>query len=79
MITRYPTARLETLIDSRVDDLRAYHLPARCPVWRLGRQGWPDGLILAPQQAARLVLSPESEAADEALVVSLTGQTETST
>lgn len=72
-------ARLAQLIDVRVDDLRAYHLPARCPVWRLGRQGWPDGLILAPQQAARLVLSPESEAADEAVVASLTGKTETST
>ena len=71
--------RLERLIDCRVDDLRAYHLPARCPVWRLGRQGWPDGLILAPQQAARLVLSPESEASDNALVASLTNQTETST
>ena len=36
-----PLAQLLRLIDSRVDDLRAYHLPARCPLWRLGRQAWP--------------------------------------
>ena len=59
-------ARLEHLIDTRADDLRAYHLPASCPVWRLGRQGWPEGLILAPRDAARLLLSPEVGAADAA-------------
>ncbi len=72
-------ARLERLIDTRVDDLRAYHLPARCPVWRLGRQAWPEGLVLAPRDAARLVLSPESESADEAVEASLVGQFEAST
>ena len=56
-------ARLEQLIDARVDDLRAYHLPASCPVWRLGQQAWPEGLILAPREAARLLLSPEIEPA----------------
>lgn len=47
---------LEAEIDVRVDDLRAYHLPASCPVWRLGLQEWPAGLWLEPVQAARLLL-----------------------
>lgn len=40
-------AELERLIDSRVDDLRAYHVPERCRVWALGRQSLPDGVELA--------------------------------
>ena len=54
---------LKALIDIKVDDLRAYHLPARCPVWRLGRQEWPDELCLSPGEAVRLLQSP-AEAAD---------------
>ena len=48
-------AAIELLIDGRVDDVRAYHLPARCPVWRLGRQEWPEGLYLSPHEAVRLL------------------------
>ena len=47
---------LEAEINLGEDDLRAYHLPASCPVWRLGYQSWPDGLYLAPAQAARLLM-----------------------
>ncbi len=58
---------LEAVIDSRRDDLRAYHLPAACPVWRLGTQHWPDGITLAPAHAARLLIDaarPEEAAED---------------
>ena len=48
-------AALESLIDPQVDDVRAYHLPARCPVWRLGRQEWPEGLYLSPNEAVNLL------------------------
>ena len=63
---------LGRLIDRRVDDLRAYHLPAQCPVWRLGRQVWPDGLSLSPSQAVRLLQSPSdatSAATDTGLCI----------
>ena len=55
-------AAIETLIDKRVDDVRAYHLPARCPVWRLGRQDWPEGLTLSPHEAVRLLQASASTA-----------------
>jgi len=42
------------LIDERVDDVRAYHLPERCAVWTLGRQALPAGILLQPQALARL-------------------------
>lgn len=48
-------ARVRTLIDPRVDDVRAYHLPERCTVWSLGAQAWPDGLCLTGTHAARLL------------------------
>lgn len=47
---------LERLINAQQDDVRAYHLPAACPVWRLGAQQWPDGLCMAPAQAMRLLM-----------------------
>lgn len=72
-------ARLELLIDVRVDDLRAYHLPAACPVWRLGQQSWPEGLILAPREAARLLLSAEVEPADAIAEASQIWQAKAST
>ena len=49
-------AALEKLINPQQDDVRAYHLPAACPVWRLGAQQWPDGLCMAPAQAMRLLM-----------------------
>lgn len=57
-------AALESLIDTGADDVRAYRLPARCPVWLLGKQNWPDGVTLSPQQAVRLLVDiGESEEA----------------
>ena len=38
--------RVQTLIDPRADDVRAYHVPAHCRVWQLGRQQFPDGVFL---------------------------------
>jgi CRISPR-associated protein Cas2 len=55
--------QLEKLLDSSFDDLRAYHMPARCPVWCMGRQGWPEGIHVSPLEAVRLLgtsLSTES-------------------
>lgn len=49
-------AELSKLIDKRVDDVRAYHLPERCVVWTLGRQALPDGVQLHPHELARLLL-----------------------
>ncbi len=57
--------QLEAEINPGEDDLRAYHLPASCPVWRLGAQDWPDGLCLAPAQAARLLMDTEHAASTE--------------
>lgn len=56
---------LEAEINTREDDLRAYHLPASCPVWRLGRQHWPEGVYLAPSQAARLLMDSAQPASPE--------------
>ncbi len=52
-------AKLKALIDERVDDLRAYHLPASCTVWSLGSQQWPDGLCLSATHAARLLMQAQ--------------------
>ena len=46
---------LRRLIDERADDLRAYHLPASCPVWSLGTQQWSDGICLSGTLAGRLL------------------------
>lgn len=48
---------LKTIIHEGVDDLRAYHLPARCQVWRLGRQAWPDGVTLTGGDALTQLLT----------------------
>ena len=59
--------KLTALIDERVDDVRAYHLPASCTVWSLGSQDWPDGICLNGTQAARLLSSAaDAEATDVA-------------
>lgn len=48
--------RIRALIDARVDDVRAYHLPERCAVWTLGRQQeWRDGELVMPGVAGRLL------------------------
>lgn len=55
--------RLRGIIDERVDDVRAYHLPAHCAVWALGTQHWPDGVSLAGMLAARLITEAASQPA----------------
>ncbi len=60
-------ARLRSLIDTRVDDVRAYHLPQRCTVWSLGTQQWPQGISLTATNAAKLLLqasAPTDQAAE---------------
>lgn len=60
-------AALEALIDTGADDVRAYHLPVQCPVWLLGKQNWPEGVTLSPQQAVRLLVDmSETEDTEEA-------------
>jgi CRISPR-associated protein Cas2 len=49
--------KLAGIIDARVDDVRAYHLPARCQVWSLGRQNWPEGLTLSGPSALQQLLA----------------------
>ena len=49
-------AQIERLIDTRVDDVRAYHLPPKCPVWTLGTQGLPEGCVIDGELAGRLLL-----------------------
>jgi CRISPR-associated protein Cas2 len=47
---------LRHLIADHSDDLRAYHLPERCPVWTLGSQHLPDGVEVDAASAAALLL-----------------------
>lgn len=47
--------RVQALIDERVDDVRAYHVPVRSQIYMLGRQGLPDGIMLGPDDAMRLL------------------------
>ena len=60
-------ATLAGLIDRRVDDLRAYHLPSSCPVWSLGTQQWPDGILLSGSLAGRLLAGIECAAEYDAI------------
>ncbi len=48
---------LERLIDPAEDDLRAYHLPQRCPVWMLGQQGQPDGVYIDAGEASKILMA----------------------
>lgn len=49
-------ARVRCLIDEQVDDVRAYHVPAHCRVWQLGRQQLPDGVYIEGSEAVRHLL-----------------------
>ncbi len=46
---------LEMLMDPRVDDIRAYHIPAHCRIWKWGRQTLPEGLAVHASVAMRLL------------------------
>ena len=50
---------LETLrgeIAEQADDVRAYHVPARCKVWAIGKQMLPDGVEVDAATASALLL-----------------------
>jgi CRISPR-associated protein Cas2 len=49
---------IKRLLDPRVDDVRAYHIPVRCTVWCMGRQSWPEGVQLTSTLAASLLGAP---------------------
>jgi CRISPR-associated protein Cas2 len=55
--------RLRGVIAVEADDVRAYHLPARCRVWTLGRQCMPEGVDVDADTAAKLLL--ETAEADQ--------------
>lgn len=56
-------AQLEALMDTRVDDVRAYRLPHDLKVWKLGRQSFPDGVVLAGSDAVRSLLQVDDQLA----------------
>lgn len=53
--------RVEGLIDRRVDDVRAYHVPAHCRVWAIGRQQLPEGVYLEGSQAVKQLLEAAAQ------------------
>jgi CRISPR-associated protein Cas2 len=56
--------KLAVLIDPKLDDIRAYHLPARCQVWSLGRQSWPADICLTGQGALSVLLNATHDTAE---------------
>jgi CRISPR-associated protein Cas2 len=49
---------LGELIDEQVDDIRVYHLPDSCKVWKLGRGGIHDGVYLDAKSVTKLFERP---------------------
>ncbi|WP_310384028.1 CRISPR-associated endonuclease Cas2 [Roseateles sp.] len=47
---------LDNIIHDQEDDVRAYHLPLHCKVWRMGRGERLDGVHLDAGSAATLLL-----------------------
>lgn len=56
--------QLESLIDARADDIRAYHVPERCPVWTLGTQNLPDGITVDAATASAWLLHRTEQVAE---------------
>lgn len=48
--------RVRDLIDQKSDDVRAYHVPAHCRIWQLGKQQFPDGIYVEGSAAVRHLL-----------------------
>jgi hypothetical protein len=71
--------RLLSLIDDKIepeDDVRAYHIPEHCPVWTLGMNFLPEGVMLSPLRAIALISSevvPNQTLAAESHSVSVSG------
>lgn len=55
--------QLAEIINPAKDDVRAYRLPHTLKVWKLGRQGLPDGLMMAGSEAVSALL--QSDAVDQ--------------
>lgn len=47
---------LAALMDTSVDDIRAYHLPEHCQVWTIGQQELPEGVELHATAVMRLLM-----------------------
>lgn len=58
-------SRIEARIDTSVDDVRAYHVPAHCRVWQLGRQQFPEGIVIAGSEAVRQLLQSATAQPDD--------------
>lgn len=59
-------ADISELINPRVDDVRAWHIPAHCKVWVYGHQATLDGVHLAGTDVTRFLTRAERKpAADE--------------
>lgn len=56
---------LESIIDSKSDDVRAYHVPAHCKVWTVGCAAMPEGVVLDGASAATLLLDRRRQPVDE--------------
>ena len=56
--------QIETLIDTKADDVRAYHVPQRCPIWTLGTQNLPDGLVVDATLASGWLLQRSDAVAE---------------
>lgn len=46
---------LASLMDTSVDDIRAYHIPERSRVWTIGQQALPEGVELHATAVMRLL------------------------
>ena len=59
---------LRQRIDGRQDDVRAYHVPASCEIFTLGRQALPPGVVVGASVVMDLLTShsPEEQAETEA-------------
>ena len=46
---------IQRLIDERVDDVRAYHIPARCEIFTFGQQNAPSGVVVGAATLINLI------------------------
>ncbi len=48
-------ARIQPLIDERVDDVRAYHVPVRCEIFTFGQKNAPSGVVVGATTVINLI------------------------
>ena len=46
---------IKARIDERVDDVRAYHVPARCEIFHFGQQSMPAGITVGSVTVGKLL------------------------